>query len=82
MNEPDVRKPALTIFTSRDIQKGEEITFAYFGEGDDDEEMSDEELEDKTVKVVCAQIFYLGIVKAYDIIIFFCNFAGCWPFST
>lgn len=59
MNEPDVRKPALTIFTSRDIQKGEEITFAYFGEGDDeDDEMSDEELEDKTVKVVCTKFLF------------------------
>ncbi|GJJ09617.1 hypothetical protein Clacol_003840 [Clathrus columnatus] len=42
VNEPDLHKPALTIFTSRDVQKGEELTFSYLGEPDNDEGMDEQ----------------------------------------
>ncbi|KAF8504274.1 hypothetical protein JB92DRAFT_2794007 [Gautieria morchelliformis] len=52
VNEPDLRKPRLTIYTCRDVRQGEELTFAYFGTQDDDEEEeADEVAEHGQVKV-------------------------------
>ncbi|KAF8528104.1 SET domain-containing protein [Hysterangium stoloniferum] len=43
VNEPDLHKPTLTIYTCRDVRAGEELTFAYFGADEDDEDDDDEE---------------------------------------
>jgi SET domain-containing protein len=39
----------LTIYTCRDIQAGEELTFAYFGADEDDEE-EEEEIDKQSPK--------------------------------
>ena len=40
INEPDLDKPLLVIFTKVDIPAGEEICFSYFGDPDFDDEDS------------------------------------------
>ncbi|KAF8591935.1 SET domain-containing protein [Ramaria rubella] len=55
VNEPDLHKPTLTIYTCRDVPKGEELTFAYFGANDDEDDEEEEEVDEhgqKKVKVV------------------------------
>ncbi|PCH43681.1 SET domain-containing protein, partial [Wolfiporia cocos MD-104 SS10] len=39
INEANVDKPLLTIFTCQDVHPGEELCFSYFGEMVDDEEI-------------------------------------------
>jgi histone-lysine N-methyltransferase SUV39H len=40
VEDPDIRKPWLTLFCDRDIQPGEELTFSYTGMDVDDPEAS------------------------------------------
>jgi SET domain-containing protein len=37
INEAYIEKPLLTIFTIRDVAKGEELCFSYFGEPDEED---------------------------------------------
>jgi len=54
VNEPDPEKPFLAIFTSRDVVAGEELTFSYYGEIDDEDVMTEsEENSDDAVRVKC-----------------------------
>ncbi|CCM00400.1 uncharacterized protein FIBRA_02430 [Fibroporia radiculosa] len=43
INEANLDKPLLTIFSLRDIAAGEELCFSYFGTGDDEVDDQDEE---------------------------------------
>ncbi|KDQ16222.1 hypothetical protein BOTBODRAFT_107329 [Botryobasidium botryosum FD-172 SS1] len=54
VNEPDPEKPFLAIFTQRNVVAGEELTFSYYGEIDDDQSASDRETDsDDAVRVKC-----------------------------
>jgi len=53
VNEPDLHKPTLTIYTCRDVRAGEELTFAYFGADEDEEDEEEiDEYSQKKIKVV------------------------------
>ncbi|PPQ95411.1 hypothetical protein CVT26_008257 [Gymnopilus dilepis] len=47
INEGDIQKPLLVMFSARDIEAGEEICFSYFGNNQDDGEGGKEEGGDK-----------------------------------
>jgi len=58
VNEPDLRKPTLTIFTTKDVRQGEELTFAYSGDADDEAEQEEiDEFGQTKVKVVSGALF-------------------------
>lgn len=38
INDPDIERPLLTLFSLRDIQQNEELTFSYFGLEDEDDD--------------------------------------------
>lgn len=38
INDQDVEKPLLAIFTNREVKPGEELCFSYYGSPDDDDE--------------------------------------------
>ncbi|KAL0953660.1 hypothetical protein HGRIS_004861 [Hohenbuehelia grisea] len=52
INESDMEKPLLTIFSSRDIKEGEEVCFSYSGAADDDEDTAGAPKKD-AIYVVC-----------------------------
>lgn len=50
-NDADFTKPLFALFTKRDVDKDEELTFAYFGEADEDDF---EEVMQREEPLVCA----------------------------
>lgn len=38
INDQDVEKPLLAIFTNREVKPGEELCFSYYGSPDDEDE--------------------------------------------
>ncbi|KIJ38438.1 hypothetical protein M422DRAFT_49976 [Sphaerobolus stellatus SS14] len=56
VNEPDMHKPTLTIFTYKDVQAGEELTFAYHGLGLDEDDPEEEVEESGEMKKIVVRI--------------------------
>ncbi|KAL7280548.1 hypothetical protein ACG7TL_005480 [Trametes sanguinea] len=53
INEPNIDKPLLVIFTCRDVEPFEELCFSYFGRLDDDTGMTTKPDKDDAVYVTC-----------------------------